>query len=177
MALTVIAVLGFWAGRSRAGVTATFVLALIFLSPLCALSSALFSAGSCTTSCSSRSRRLCLRWLVRPGADGAWAGPFLFATAVLWLWHLPDAYDAALSDMALYWVMQGSLLGSAWVFWRAAFSEPAGSGLGWVFLAYLAMGMLGAILTLAPEALYAAHAIAPLAVGNDAALPTSSLVG
>jgi putative membrane protein len=61
--------------------------------------------------------------------------------------------------------MQGSLLGSAWVFWRALFSQPAGAGLGWVFLAYLAMGMLGAILTLAPRALYATHATAPLMWG------------
>jgi putative membrane protein len=53
----------------------------------------------------------------------------------------------------------------AWAFWRAVFSQPAGAGLGWVFLAYLQMGMLGAILTLTPNALYAAHAAAPLLWG------------
>ena len=61
--------------------------------------------------------------------------------------------------------MQVSLFGSAWLFWRASFSQPGGAGLGWVFLAYLAMGMLGAILTLAPNAVYATHAIAPLLWG------------
>ena len=58
--------------------------------------------------------------------------------------------------------MQATLLGSAWLFWRAAFALPYGAGLGWVLLAYLSMGMLGAILTLAPTALYATHATAPL---------------
>jgi putative membrane protein len=91
--------------------------------------------------------------------------PFLLSTAALWLWHLPAAYDAALSSVPLYWLMQASLLGPAWVFWRAVFAQPAGAGLGWVFLAYLQMGMLGAILTLAPKALYATHAMAPLLWG------------
>jgi putative membrane protein len=50
--------------------------------------------------------------------------------------------------------MQASLLAPAWAFWRAVFAQPPTVGLGWVFLAYLQMGMLGAILTLAPHALY-----------------------
>lgn len=161
--MSLIAVLAFWAGRNRPGAAATFVLAVTFLSPICALSSALFSARVLHHVLLVAVAAPLLA-LARPARSETGVGlPFLIATALLWFWHLPRAYDAALSDMAIYWVMQGSLLGSAWAFWRATFSQPAGSGVGWVFAAYLAMGMLGAILTLTPEALYAAHATAPLA--------------
>ena len=164
-ALAVLVVLALWAGRTRPGATAIVVLAFAFLSPLCALSSALFSARvlhhvllvavAAPLLALSRPARV-------PKAVGL---PFLLATAALWMWHAPVAYDAALGNKALYWVMQASLFASAWLFWRAAFSQPGGVGIVWVFLAYLAMGMLGAILTLAPHAVYATHAIAPLLWG------------
>ncbi len=164
-ALLLVALVAIGFGRRRSGGLGALVLALAFLSPLCALSSALFSARVVHHVLLVAVAAPLLA-LARPASRATGVGlPYLLATAALWLWHLPAAYDAALSDMAIYWLMQGSLFGSAWLFWRAAFSQPAGSGLGWVFLAYLAMGMLGAILTLAPEALYAVHATAPLQWG------------
>lgn len=164
-ALAVLVALTLWAGRTRPGAAGIVVLAFLVLSPLCALSSALFSA------------RVVhhvllvviaapLFALSRPARTATAVGlPFLLATAALWLWHAPAAYDAALDHMVVYWVMQASLFGSALLFWRAVFSQPGGSGIGWVFLAYLAMGMLGAILTLAPYPVYATHATAPLLWG------------
>lgn len=164
-AIAVIAGLALLAGRSRPGLAAILVLAVAFLSPLCALSSALFSARVLHHVLLVAVAAPLLA-LARPsGSDTGTGLPFLAATAALWLWHLPVAYDAALSDMAIYWVMQASLLGSAFLFWRAVFRHPAGEGLVWVFLGYLGMGMLGAILTLAPEGLYATHASAPLLWG------------
>ncbi|MDZ4089436.1 MAG: cytochrome c oxidase assembly protein [Tabrizicola sp.] len=164
-AIAVIAGLALLAGRNRPGLAAIFVLAIAFLSPLCALSSALFSARVLHHVLLVAVAAPLLA-LARPsGSDTGTGLPFLAATAALWLWHLPVAYDAALSDMAIYWVMQASLLGSAFLFWRAVFRLPAGEGLVWVFLGYLGMGMLGAILTLAPEGLYATHASAPLLWG------------
>lgn len=151
--------------HNGAGRAATLALAVAFLSPLCALSSALFSA---------RVVHHILLVIVaapllavaRPSPRRIGVGlPFLVSTVTLWLWHLPAAYDAALGHLGLYWVMQFSLLGTAWAFWRAVFSQPATSGLGWAFLAYLAMGMLGAILTLTPQPLYATHATAPMLWG------------
>lgn len=164
-ALALIAIVGLWLGRSRSGLTATLVLTLIFISPLCALSSALFSARVLHHVLLVAVAAPLLA-LARPARveTGAGLGFLLFAAA-LWLWHLPAAYDAALGNMVLYWLMQATLLGTAFAFWRAVFSQPAGSGLGWVFLAYLAMGLLGAILTLAPQPLYAAHAVAPFLWG------------
>ena len=44
VALLVVLFIGLWAWRSRPGIAAAAVLALAFVSPLCALSSALFSA-------------------------------------------------------------------------------------------------------------------------------------
>ena len=165
LAVAVIAALAVWYGRSRAGVLGVAVLAVAFLSPLCALSSALFSARVVHHILLVAVAAPLLA-LARPARRRTGAGlPFILATALLWLWHLPIAYDAALSDMAVYWIMQASLFGSAWLFWRAAFSQTEGSGLGWVFLAYVAMGLLGALLTLAPQALYSAHASAPLLWG------------
>lgn len=164
-AIAVIVILAVWTGRSRPGATAIAVLAIAFLSPLCALSSALFSARIVHHVLLVAVAAPLLA-LARPARKESGVGlPFLLATATLWLWHLPAAYDAALSDMVIYWAMQASLFLSAWLFWRAAFSQAAGSGLGWVFLGYLAMGMLGAILTLAPEALYETHAAGPLLWG------------
>lgn len=160
-ALAVLVGLTLWAGRTRPGAAAIVVLAFVFLSPLCALSSALFSARVVHHVLLVVVAAPLLA-LSRPARATTEVGlPFLLATAALWLWHAPLAYDAALGHMAIYWVMQATLFGSAYVFWRAVFSQSGGSGVGWVFLAYLAMGLLGAILTLAPDAVYATHATAP----------------
>ena len=43
-----------------------------------------------------------------------------------------------------------------------ALGQAAGTGLLWVLGGYLQMALLGALLTFAPEALYAIHAVAPL---------------
>lgn len=164
-ALIVLVLLGIWGGRTRSAVSGVIVLAVVILSPLCALASALFAARVVHHVLLVAVVAPLLA-LARPARTPVAVGlPFLVATAALWFWHAPVAYDAALGNKALYWVMQGSLLGSAHLFWRAAFSQPAGSGVMWVFLAYLAMGMLGAILTLAPYAVYQTHALAPLAWG------------
>lgn len=167
LAIGVLAGLALWAGRSRPGAAGIVVLAFAFLSPLCALSSALFAARVVHHVLLVAIAAPLLA-LSRPARVTTPVGlPFLLATAALWLWHAPAAYDAALGNMAVYWVMQASLFGSAVLFWRAAFSQPGGSGVLWVFLAYVAMGMLGAILTLAPQALYATHAVAPLMWGQS----------
>lgn len=163
--LAVLVALALLAGRTRPGAAAIVVLAFAFLSPLCALSSALFSARVVhhVLLVAVAAPLLALaRPALRPGAP---AVPFLLATAALWLWHAPVAYDAALGHKAVYWAMQISLFATASVFWRAVFSRPGGAGVMWVFAAYLAMGMLGAILTLAPEAAYAIHAVAPFQWG------------
>ena len=166
LALGALALLAIFA-RDRNGAMAVGVLAIAFVSPLCALSSALFSARVV--------HHVLLVAVAAPLLARAWparrsgqAGPaFAVSTAILWAWHAPAAYDLALGHVGVYWIMQLTLLGSAVWFWRAVFA-PARSpveALTLVVAGFAQMGMLGAILTFAPEPLYAAHAVAPLAWG------------
>jgi putative membrane protein len=163
--LVLLVLLALWAGRSRPGAAALVVLALTLVSPLCALSSALFSARVLHHVLLVAVAAPLLA-LSRPARGTQGVGlPFLAATATLWLWHAPAPYDAALAQEGLYAVMQASLLGTSFWFWRATLSRPAGSGAPWALLAYMAMGLLGALLTFAPAPLYAAHATGPLLWG------------
>lgn len=163
VAIAALGVLALWT-RGR-GTAALLVLAVAFLSPLCALSSALFSARV-LHHVALVAVAAPLLALARPARTVQPAGlAFLLSTATLWLWHTPQAYDAALSHKAIYAAMQISLGGTALWFWRAVFSAANGAGVLWVLLAYMAMGLLGALLTFAPAALYAQHAVAPLAWG------------
>jgi putative membrane protein len=153
--------------RRGSGIAAVLVLAVAFLSPLCALSAALFSARVV--------HHILLVAIAAPLVAASWparrprstALPFLAATATLWLWHLPAAYDAALGNVAVYWFMQATLLGTAIAFWRAVLQpqQPVGPALIAILAAYVQMALLGALLTFAPDQLYAIHASAPLAFG------------
>jgi putative membrane protein len=153
--------------RRPAALAGVAVLAVTFVSPLCALSAALFSA-----------RVVHHVLLVAVAAPLLAVGlgqrqarspvlPLVVATAVLWLWHLPQAYDLALSNVAVYWVMQLSLLASAVAFWTRVL-HPAQAPHAAILAtlgAYVQMALLGALLTFAPEGLYALHTTAPMAFG------------
>lgn len=137
-------------------------LVLAFVSPLCALTVALFAARS--------AHHLLVVAVAAPllalgcparrapgsGALAAWA---LGLAAVHWLWHLPVLYDLLLRDTQAYWVMQGALLAAALGFWRAALHPHAAPLPTLAVLGATAgqMGLLGALLTLAPRPLYSAH--------------------
>ncbi|MGR3464009.1 cytochrome c oxidase assembly protein [Limimaricola sp.] len=153
--------------HSRAGSAGVAVLAIAFVSPLCAMSVALFSARVVHhVLLVAVAAPLLAAALPARRAGGGAALPFLVSTALLWGWHVPAAYDLALSDIAVYWVMQVTLLASATWFWRAVLSGGAGVGaVLWSLAGLMQMGMLGAILTFAPVPLYAAHALAPLEWG------------
>lgn len=145
------------------------VLGVAFVSPLCALSSGLFSARTVhhvlLVTCAAPLFALIG---LRDRAVGI-AVPFAASTITLWLWHVPALYTAALNHHALYWLMQASLLGTAIWFWRAIFSARSALPAAMVALAGAAgqMGLLGALLTFAPRALYPHHMIAPLTYGMD----------
>ncbi len=161
--LAVLVMLGWVMRRSGPGMMAVAALAVAFVSPLCALSAALFSARVVhhVILVAAAAPLLALALPARPPVPAAIA--FVTATAVLWLWHLPAAYDLALSNIGVYWIMQATLLGSAFVFWRAVLSRGQATGTALLFIlgAYMQMGLLGALLTFAPQPLYALHAVAP----------------
>jgi putative membrane protein len=153
--------------RSHAGLAADGVLIVASVSPLCALSSALFSARA--------AHHLLVVAVAAPLIAAACpagvaraAGPALAGFALtLWAWHAPAAYDLALSHKGVYWLMQLSLLGGAVWFWRQVLAPTASlvTEGPLIIAAYGQMGLLGAVLTFAPTPLYAAHATAPLAFG------------
>lgn len=153
-------------GRRRAfGLAAMAVLAVGFVSPLCALSSALFSARTV--------HHVLLVGVAAPLLAGALPvrryGSLVLATAaqavIFWAWHAPGAYAAALSNDGVYWVMQISLLASAVWFWGCARAATAPAAVVALLAAMLAMGLLGAVLTFAGQAVYAPHAYTTLAWG------------
>ncbi|CAN5259138.1 cytochrome c oxidase assembly protein [soil metagenome] len=144
---------------------AVAVLAVTFVSPLCAISVALFTARAVhhiliVTIAAP------LFALAFPSRTVTMIGPaFVAATGLLWAWHLPSLYDAALTDARIYWLMQVSLLGSAIWFWRCLFAAPLVSATMGTIAGMAQMGMLGALLTFAPASLYVAHAGTTLAWG------------
>lgn len=155
------------AARRGAAVGALATALVAFVSPLCALSSALFSARI--------AHHLLLVGLAAPLI--AWALPrrapvglplaTLAQAAAIWLWHAPEPYEAALSHPAIYWAMELSLLGTAVLFWmalRARRDEWLGP-LSALAASMGQMGLLGAVLTFAGRAFYAPHATAPFAYG------------
>lgn len=77
--------------------------------------------------------------------------------ALLWLWHFPPVYAAALQSPWWHVLAMALLLASAWWFWRAVLLAPA-SQRGAACLALLATmahtGLLGALLTFASQPLY-----------------------
>ncbi len=155
------------AGRRLTGALAVATLAVAFVSPLCALSAALFSARAVhhVLLVAVAAPLIAVAWPARRPVAPALA--FVCSTGILWGWHIPVAYDLAMSNLVVYWGMQLSLLGSAIMFWRAALDEGATHG-GPVLLiiaGYMQMALLGALLTFAPTPLYAIHAVAPLAWG------------
>ncbi|WP_108658511.1 cytochrome c oxidase assembly protein [Acuticoccus kandeliae] len=162
--LAALAVLALVVGRRPAGLAAVGVLFVAFVSPLCALSAALFSARVVhhLLLVAVAAPLLALVWPVARARSVAL--PLAISSLVLWLWHAPALYDVALANVAIYWLMQTTLLASAVWFWRAVFAadrSPADALLA-VIAAFAQMGLLGALLTFAPEPLYAIHRLAPL---------------
>jgi len=109
-------------------------------------------------------------WRASPRARRtAWAagdplGIWLANLAVLWFWHLPGPYLAALGDERLHAVEHLSFLASSFLFWWVVF-QPIGRrrlarGGAVVYLALTLMqsGALGAILAFARTGWYSAHA-------------------
>ena len=146
--------------RHRMVVTAAAgVLLLVFVSPLCASASALFSARSVhhllLAACAAPLLAVALRTHLRIGAGAA----LLAHTAAFWVWHFPPVYAMAFASDAVYWAMQLLLLGTGVAFWSSVWrpgASPA-AAIGGLAGNMMQMGLLGALLTFAPKALYGPH--------------------
>jgi putative membrane protein len=152
--------------RRQAGLLSLAVLVLAFVSPLCALTTALFAARAV--------HHLLLFTLAAPLLAIAFPAPWLgkrvpavllASTVMLWAWHWPVAYDAALGNVALYWVMQIGLLAAGWAFWTAVGTASPAPAVTGIVGGAVQMGFLGALLTFATRPLYAVHATSTVPFG------------
>lgn len=105
------------------------------------------------------------RWARSPGFSRVWR----FQTAplavwaihgfALWIWHLPELYQATLRDDFIHALQHLSFFATAALFWWALIHGRFGRlGYGvavlWVFTTSLHSGVLGALLTFAPRLWY-----------------------
>lgn len=165
--LLLAALLGWRKARDRTAFTiGLLLLALLFVSPLCALTSALFSARV--------AHHVALVGVAAPLLVRAFdlrAGALIPTTAVSILifygWHWPALYAAALSDDATFWMLQVAQLASATWFWAAIRTAGAPAAVATLLVTMVAMGLLGALLTFAGNALYAPHLLTTYAWGWD----------
>ena len=150
------------AGHLRAArkpaAAALAVVLLLFVTPFCALSSALFTARVV--------HHVLLATLLAPllvaafdmrRVPGSLAGWTAIQALVFWAWHLPAAYSAALSSDAVFWAMQISITLSAALWWTRVLRAEAGAAVLSLLATMVQMGLLGAILTFAGRAYYAPH--------------------
>lgn len=158
---------------SRAtGLAGIGVLALIFVSPLCAMSAALFSVRVANhvllVALAAPLLAHALGRLRSVEYSGGYAtAATLLHTAIFWVWHAPAPYMAALSHDGVYWTMQLSILFSAMALWRALAGQRGNPFALLTFAIALAgqMGLLGALIVFAGEPLYAPHFLTPIPWG------------
>ncbi|GHD15080.1 cytochrome c oxidase assembly protein [Tianweitania populi] len=150
--------------RRVAFLLGTLGVTILFISPLCGLTAALFSVRTV--------HHVVLAAVLAPLF--AWALPVpplssartslslvvLLHAATFWFWHAPAVYDHAVVSAALYWLMQATIFGSAFWMWQQVFHRPQPAAAILALLATVVqMGMLGALLTFQTTELYQTHAL------------------
>ena len=133
---------------------------VLYVSPLCALSSAFFTVRVI--------HHIALVLVMAPllafGLE-PWLRrlptPLWTSTAIaavtFWTWHAPAPYAAALSSVSIYALMQFTLLASATAFWVAVRRSGPVAAMGAILATTVSMGLLGALITFAGRPLYAPH--------------------
>lgn len=134
------------------------------VSPLCALSVALFSARI--------AQHMVLVLVAAPlialglpprrpnkSSLGLGIGGLLFFLA-LWIWHMPVPYETTFTSVTAYWTMHLTLFGSAVWLWRELLHHPpqrAFAALTVGIFSFVQMGLLGAVLAFATRPLFGWH--------------------
>jgi putative membrane protein len=165
-------------GRERAYFGLGLLIAgAAFLSPLCNLSVALFSARvtqhivltliAAPLIVLGRPASAIAELLPWSAGRRARAGTTLFGVtaacaafaAAMWTWHMPAPYDETLRSNSVYWLMHVTTFGSALAMWH--FLLPHEESHAGIVVAAVATGiqlsLLGALLTLAPSPLFVVH--------------------
>lgn len=152
-------------GRRYLGGIAGLAL-FLFVSPFCALSSALFSARVTHHVLLTAVMAPAIVFAL-PSARSRLPGSLAFWTGVqaltFWSWHAPGLYATALSSDFAYWAMQATLLGTAVGFWSALRDANSPPAIASLLAATVLMGLLGALITFAGSPLYAPHYLTTIA--------------
>lgn len=142
--------------RQQAFAVACLATIIAFVSPLCAMTVALFSARTV--------HHLIIFGALAPALAIAFSlrripmmPAFVALSAVLWLWHVPAVYSAAWDSVTIYWILQFALILPAWAFWSAVFRTRDHSVVVWLIALVGQMGLLGALLTFAQYPFYLEH--------------------
>ena len=155
-----------------AGAAALLFVLVALCSPLASLSERLFSAHMAVHEIL-MGIAAPLLIIARPWAAIAWllpvaisrslrplnavAGPLaatLLQAAVIWAWHVPAFFRAALQSQTLHVAQHMSFFGSALLYWHAMdrlSKRRAGTAVGYHFATALHTGFLGALLMLPPR--------------------------
>jgi putative membrane protein len=182
-----------WGSREQPSRVIAFsgwaVLGLALFSPLCRLAAglvsahmiqlalmsivapALMAAGGVAPAIKAGAQAI-VKWRGRPSRRQLpLTAPAFVYGAAIWLWHAPPIYNASLTNPALHIaVMFAIVLASIWFFHRAVGGSQSSSGAAILALLITMShtGVLGAILTFAPQPLYAADQLALAAWGLTA---------
>jgi cytochrome c oxidase assembly factor CtaG len=135
-----------------------------------------------------RWRRAAGRWARGEWVRGGWRALTLPVVAwtvhavVLWGWHLPGPYQAALRSEPLHALEHASFLAAALLFWWAPLHGRAarlgrGAAVLYFFTTALHTGLLGAFLTFAPAPWYTAYGAAGTAPWGLTPLEDQQLAG
>lgn len=144
----------------RALVAAAAVFAVLFVSPVCAFGSALFSVRVV--------HHLALTLVLAPLLVAVLEGRLehirlglfpatLLQFGVFWAWHFYPLYEFALSNDGAFWAMQISITLSAMAWWVALRRGSALAAAAGILATMVQMGLLGALLVFAGRAFYAPH--------------------
>ena len=141
---------------------------VLYVSPLCALSSAFFTVRVIHHIALVLAMAPLLAFGLEPWLRrlpiSLWSATAV-AAATFWTWHAPAPYAAALSSDGFYALMQFTLLASAMAFWIAVRGSGATAAMGAILATTVSMGLLGALITFAGRPLYAPHFASTLSWG------------
>ncbi|QZH74283.1 MAG: cytochrome c oxidase assembly protein [Erythrobacter sp.] len=166
--LLAIVALGLIAGRlisperTAAHLASVLVILLLFVSPFCALGSALFTARAI--------HHIALALVLAPllvnslrlhekRISLSLTQLTVMQAGIFWAWHIPEFYSAALSSDAVFWIMQMSLTASSAFWWARLRQSSATVATGALLATMVQMGALGALLVFADRAYYAPHVL------------------
>ncbi len=147
---------------------AWWITLVLYVSPLCSLSSAFFTVRVVHHIALVLAVAPLLAFGLEPWLKRLPTPLWLttaIAAVVFWAWHAPAPYAAALSSDAMYWLMQFTLLASATAFWIGVRKAGPAPAMGAILVTTVLMGLLGALITFAGRPLYAPHFASTLSWG------------